>query len=108
VMKQNIPLHVLTAPTMKSTIFWDVTQCDPVEVHQRFGGLYCLHPQSRRYYKQAMSKNQSLHKYNLSSCGLHGAISQKIIFFKANTIYRFLDCTRLVVLWHKFENNRKH
>jgi hypothetical protein len=24
--------------TVKSTVFWDVTPCNPVEVHRRFGG----------------------------------------------------------------------
>jgi hypothetical protein len=38
---------VLDLPTMimKNTVFWDVTPCSPVEVHQRFGGIYCLHLQ---------------------------------------------------------------
>jgi hypothetical protein len=36
---------VLTAATMKRTIFWDAT---PVEVHRRFGGMYFLHLQARR------------------------------------------------------------
>jgi hypothetical protein len=28
---------------MKSTIFWDRTQCSPLKINQRFGGTYCLH-----------------------------------------------------------------
>jgi hypothetical protein len=33
---------------MKSSVFWDVKGCSPVEIHQRFGGTYCLHLQCRR------------------------------------------------------------
>jgi hypothetical protein len=34
--------------TMKSTVFWDVMQYSPAEVHQRFGEIYCLHHQGQR------------------------------------------------------------
>jgi hypothetical protein len=31
----------------KRTIFWDMTRSSPVEVHQGFGGTYCLHSQGQ-------------------------------------------------------------
>jgi hypothetical protein len=37
----------LTAATMKSTIFWDVTSYNPVDVFRRFGGMHCRHLQIR-------------------------------------------------------------
>jgi hypothetical protein len=33
---------------MKSTIFWDITLCSPLNVNRRFGGTYRLHLQGRR------------------------------------------------------------
>jgi hypothetical protein len=33
---------------MKSNIFWDVTPCSLIEVHRRFGGIYCLHIRGRK------------------------------------------------------------
>jgi hypothetical protein len=30
--------EVLTLVVMKSTIFWDITQCSPLKVSRRFGG----------------------------------------------------------------------
>jgi biotin synthase-like enzyme len=30
-------IKVLKVVIMKGTIFWDVTQCSPLEVHRRFG-----------------------------------------------------------------------
>jgi hypothetical protein len=30
---------------MRGTVFWSVTPSSPVEIHQRFGGTYCFHPQ---------------------------------------------------------------
>jgi hypothetical protein len=31
----------------KSAIFWDAMLCSPVEVHQHFWGIYCLHLQGK-------------------------------------------------------------
>jgi hypothetical protein len=33
----------LTAVVVKSTIFWDITQCGPLKVYRRFGGTCRLH-----------------------------------------------------------------
>jgi hypothetical protein len=29
-------------------IFWDITPCSQLEVNQRFGGEFCLHPHGAR------------------------------------------------------------
>jgi hypothetical protein len=42
---------------MKSTIFWYVTSCSLVEVHQHFGGIYCLQA------KQVATKKQTLNYF---------------------------------------------
>jgi hypothetical protein len=39
-------------------ISWDATPCSPVEVHRRFGGTYCPHPQGAKV-NQARSKLQA-------------------------------------------------
>jgi hypothetical protein len=39
---------VLTPVVMKSTIFWDITPCSPMNVNRRFGRTYRLHLQGRR------------------------------------------------------------
>jgi hypothetical protein len=31
-----------------SSVFWDLTQCSPVDVYRRFGWTYHLHLQGRR------------------------------------------------------------
>jgi hypothetical protein len=35
-------------PIMKSSVFWDITQCSPSKVIRRFGEPCCLHLQCRR------------------------------------------------------------
>jgi hypothetical protein len=51
-----VGFEVFTAVVMKSTIFWDITPCNPLEVNPRFGETYRLHLQGRRV-RQA--RNQS-------------------------------------------------
>jgi hypothetical protein len=36
----SVGFEVLTAMVMKSTIFWDITPCSPLNVNRRFGGTY--------------------------------------------------------------------
>jgi hypothetical protein len=43
-----IGFDVLTAVVMKSSIFWDITQCSPLKDNRRFGSAYCLHLHGRR------------------------------------------------------------
>jgi hypothetical protein len=42
--------------TKKSTIYWDMTPCSPVEIHRRFGETYCIHFQCRKI-SQKSNKN---------------------------------------------------
>jgi hypothetical protein len=35
----SVGFEVLSAATMKDAIFWDITKCDPLKSHQRFGAL---------------------------------------------------------------------
>jgi hypothetical protein len=44
----QVGFEVLTAVVMKSTAFWDITQCSLLKVNRRFGGTYCLHLQGRK------------------------------------------------------------
>jgi hypothetical protein len=39
--------QVLTAASMKMTVFWDFEQCSLVEVYQRFRGACCLNHQGK-------------------------------------------------------------
>jgi hypothetical protein len=53
-----LKFEILTAVTMKNTVFWDATPCNLIEVYRRFVGTYCLHLQGRgisRARKQASS-----------------------------------------------------
>jgi hypothetical protein len=40
-----VRFQVLTAASMKMTVFWDVTLCSLVEVYRRFRGACCLNHQ---------------------------------------------------------------
>jgi hypothetical protein len=72
----------------KSTIFWDITPCSPLEVNRLFGGTYRLHLQGRRISR---ARNQSKIRWQgrryippkrrFTFNGLHGVISQKIVLF---------------------------
>jgi hypothetical protein len=37
----QVRFRVLTAASMKMTVFWDVATCSLVEVYRRFRGAYC-------------------------------------------------------------------
>jgi hypothetical protein len=43
-----VRFQVLTAASMKMTVFWVVSPCILVEVYQRFRGACCLHYQGIR------------------------------------------------------------
>jgi hypothetical protein len=40
---RQIQYEVLIAVVMKSSIFWDLTQCSPLKFNRRFGGTCRLH-----------------------------------------------------------------
>jgi hypothetical protein len=62
-----IQFEVLTAVTMKSTTFWDVTLCSTVQVNWCFRGTYCLHLQGQRV---SQARRQHTHYVHLSSLPL--------------------------------------
>jgi hypothetical protein len=41
-----VRFQVLTAMSMKMTVFWDIAPCSLVEINLYFRGTYCLHHQS--------------------------------------------------------------
>jgi hypothetical protein len=43
-----VGFEFLTAVGMKSSIFWDITPCNPMKVNRRFEGTCRLHLQDRR------------------------------------------------------------
>jgi hypothetical protein len=84
----------------RSIIFWDMTLCGPFSCTQRFRGTYRLHFQGRRW------------RWDVSpTCrvqlnGLHGVISQKMIFFittavktKNPTFERRFLLSRIQSIW---------
>jgi hypothetical protein len=40
-----VRFQVVTATSVKMTVFWDVAPCGPVEINERVRGAYCLHHQ---------------------------------------------------------------
>jgi hypothetical protein len=78
-----------------------MTPCTPGEFHPRFGGTQCLHLQGQNMIDEEESRRIPS-KYRLTSKGLHGITSQKIVLvylhahqrskFKAQLIYHFQQC----------------
>jgi hypothetical protein len=49
---------------IKSTIFWDITPCSPLNVNRRFGGTYRLYLQGRRI---SQTRNQRESRWQADS-----------------------------------------
>jgi hypothetical protein len=60
--------EVLTAVTMKSSIFWYITPCCSVKVNQRFGVTYRFHLQGRRI-RQAIDQHELGRKQSMIHAG---------------------------------------
>jgi hypothetical protein len=85
-----VGFEVLTAVVMKSTIFCDITPCNPFSVNRRFRGTYRLHLQDR---KNKLSKKPAWKqvastwrwyvppKRRLTLNRQHSIISQKMVLF---------------------------
>jgi hypothetical protein len=43
-----VGFEVLTSVVMKSAVFWDITQCNPLKVNRRFGGTSRFYLLGRR------------------------------------------------------------
>jgi hypothetical protein len=48
ILKSVLRFELLTSVVIKCPIFWDITQCSPLNVDQSFGGTCCRHVQGRR------------------------------------------------------------
>jgi hypothetical protein len=62
---------ILTAVTTRSTMFWDVTPCNLVEVNRCLRGTYCLCLQGRRISREnepARNKDQQWCYFTVWSC----------------------------------------
>jgi hypothetical protein len=71
----------------EATAFWDVTSCSPLNVNQRFGGIYRLHIQGRTITRERNQRESEWQlwyvppKRRLTFNGLHVVISKKIALF---------------------------
>jgi hypothetical protein len=45
---QHAGFEVLTTAIMKSSAFWDITPCIPLNVNRHFGAIFYLHLQGGR------------------------------------------------------------
>jgi hypothetical protein len=54
--------EVLTAVLVKSSIFWIITPCNPLEINRCFGEIYCVRLQSRN---QLEARSKLLHAGSL-------------------------------------------
>jgi hypothetical protein len=59
---------------------WDITPCSPVKLNRRFRGTCGLHLQGRRVSQARNQRETGSKLARLTSTGLHGLISQIIIF----------------------------
>jgi hypothetical protein len=57
---KNVGFEVLTMVVVKSTIFWDITPCSPLNVNRHFGGTYRLHLQGRKQIQQEISVMEAI------------------------------------------------
>jgi hypothetical protein len=120
---------------MKSTIYWDITPYNPLKVNRRFGGTYGLHLHGRRIsWLKTSVKAGDKQSYLLSRrfaarlilwtwrwsryippkrwfpfSGIHGFISQKIIFFSTVwfTFQNIWEELLYMVVWSLFLKERK-
>jgi hypothetical protein len=66
-----VRFQVLTAASMKVTVFWDVTPCSLVEVYRRFRGACCLHHQGG-CPEASVNFYQTIWRNTLEGSHLHG------------------------------------
>jgi hypothetical protein len=100
--------------SIKSTIFCDVTQCSPVEIHRPFRGSYFLQQEasSKQWFCLLIMwlilwpwkwKQYVLLKCWWTFTRLHGIISQKIILFIITTV-RTSNATHYSIHWYLYNN----
>jgi hypothetical protein len=69
-----VRFQVLTAASMKMTVFWHVA-CSLVEVYRRFRGAFCLH-----YQGDESSLFIDVHKINKNDTQIHPQLTLKFVF----------------------------
>jgi hypothetical protein len=57
----------LMLPSLKNTLFWNVTTCRLIDVYRRFGGTYCLHRQVWRMSHSSFLKREAVHYFEKSA-----------------------------------------
>jgi hypothetical protein len=64
--------QVLTAMSMKVTVFWDVAPCSLVEVYQHFRGACCLHHQDiiTLMLEAVTTPETSVNFYQMTQCNI--------------------------------------
>jgi hypothetical protein len=83
-----VGFEVLIALVMKSTIFWDITLCSPLNLNQRFEGIYCLHLHGRRISR---ARNLSLLclplAFTLVTCSIYSStLKMEAIYFSETSV----------------------
>jgi hypothetical protein len=96
--KYNFRFEILTAVTMKSTIFWNVTPSRPPELSNILEGLIALIFRDEKLAKQTIGKTaaSTLKMETVLSSEIlmnfyrtHGVTSQRILLFKVNVAAQY-------------------
>jgi hypothetical protein len=95
-LKIHYEIIFQTTPRLRSSVFWDITQCSRLKVNRRFGGTCRLHLQGWRISRARNQRESRWEaelwrrfvppKRRVIFNGLHGVISQKIELFIATAV----------------------
>jgi hypothetical protein len=55
----KVRFQVITAASMKMTVFWDIAPFSPVETDRHFRGAYCLHHQIITLMVEAVNTSET-------------------------------------------------
>jgi hypothetical protein len=98
-LQTNFPsaeFEVLTAVTMKNTVFCVLSPCNEVEVHRHFEGMYCLHFQGRGCGTEITTEKQSAGSLVTTLCALIGTVGKPFSsILKINARKNFVLCVLL-------------
>jgi hypothetical protein len=89
----KIRFEVLTATSMKMTVFWDVAPCSRIDIDWRFGWAYCLHHHGFFNFlmrKVVRSSGKSVNIYHTTGC----YIPEDNNLHKFNDSWYFLNWSR--------------
>jgi hypothetical protein len=76
--------------TLKRSIFWDITPCNPLEVNRRFGEIYCLHFQRWRINR---TRHQHESRWQEVSCSAYSSILKMEAIYSSETSIDFQRTT---------------